>query len=192
MDFSIQLTHKSRPSSVSSLGVENEHWWRRSAVTSPSLVLHVAQHLHPYDLCAQVQSGNKLNAETSTNQCRPVSETGTVFTGVGPSACAEDPVFQGQVHIFNWPCSQAVWSAVRFSILSYSTIPGQRHVPPNLSMPDCLGVRNSRSPVLGLFHSPMLSLGTKCKSVAVPASIKNFKNRTKQTEKDFHNNLKIH
>lgn len=29
------------------------------------------------------------------------------------------------------------------------------------------------------------SPGTKCKSVAVPASIKNFKNRTKQTEKGF-------
>lgn len=63
--------------------------------------------------------------------------------------------------------------------------------PPNFSMTDYLGA-NSRSPVLGPFHSPMLSLGTKCKSVAVPASIKNFKNRTKQTEKDFHNNLKIH
>lgn len=62
---------------------------------------------------------------------------------------------------------------------------------PNFSTTGYLG-SNSRSPVLGPFHSPTLSLGTKCKSVAVPASIKNFKNRTKQTEKDFHNNLKIH
>lgn len=77
-----------------------------------------------------------------------------------------------------------------FTLLSQGSA---THVPPppNFSMTDYLG-SDSRSPVLGPCRSPMLSLGTKCKSVAVPASIKNFKNRTKQTEKDFHNNLKIH
>lgn len=75
-----------------------------------------------------------------------------------------------------------------------STAPRQRHMFPHPKLrdrPHGLG-SNSRSPAPGPFHSPMLSLGTKCKSVAVPASIKNFKNRTKQTEKDFHNHLKIH
>jgi len=73
-----------------------------------------------------------------------------------------------------------------------SASPRQRYAcPPPSPLRDHLG-RNSRSPALGPSHSPTLSLGTKCKSVAVPASIKNFKNRTKQTEKDFHSNLKIH
>lgn len=162
--------------------------------SQPEPALPAAQHLHPYDLRARVRSGNELEAEASTARRRPASE---------PLQPLQEEVLQPPqrslcprvkyAHLQLTVPPPAGRSAVRFSILFHSAIPRQRHVSPHpsCSTTDYLG-RNSGRPVLGPSPSPMLSLGTKCKSVAVPASIKNFKNRTKQTEKDFHNNLKIH
>lgn len=73
--FRTPLAHESRALSAprGRARALERRWWP-SAVPSPSPLLPVAQHLHSYDLRAQVRSGNELRAEASVAQRGPASE----------------------------------------------------------------------------------------------------------------------